>query len=77
MGNIASPIVEPRQWQDDGTNRREPVIDDMDGRIIRWVGYRACARCGHRFFSRWLAGIRRCDACKGYTLPIGRRRSHA
>lgn len=61
---IPKPIVEPTSWPDDGTDRREPVVDPSDGRIIRWVGWRQCMCCRKRFFSSWVTGRRICEPCK-------------
>ncbi len=61
-------IVEPVYWpqRDD---RREPVLDPNydPPRVIRYVGWRPCTCCGHKFFSRDVAGVRLCGPCKDGT----------
>lgn len=58
-------IIEPamRHPADD---RREPVLDrNYDPpRVVRYVGWRPCLRCGRKFFSRDVAGVRMCIPCK-------------
>lgn len=58
-------IVEPDQW-DPADDRRVPVLDrNYDPpRVVRYVGWRPCIRCGRKFFSRDVAGVRMCLPCK-------------
>lgn len=55
-------FVEPRMWpQDDGT-RREPVLDadHKPPRVVRYVGWRKCMRCGQLFWSEDVQRLRLC-----------------
>lgn len=66
MSQMGIGIAEPHIWIDDGTNRREPVIDQNDNpsRIVRYVGWQPCLKCRKRYFSRDCRSIRLCDPCK-------------
>lgn len=64
---LAIPIEEPKQWYPaDGGKRREPVLDHNDSppRVVRYVGYRNCLRCGVQFFSQDVRGQRMCKLCR-------------
>lgn len=70
-------IVEPTAWSySTGPDRREPVIDPEDGRIIRLVGYRSCMCCQEPFFSRDVRRVRLCDPCKLGSSFDGRLRRY-
>lgn len=58
-------IIEPAQWHP-ADDKRVPVLDrNCDPpRVVRYVGWRACIRCGRKFFSRDVAGVRMCLPCK-------------
>lgn len=52
-------IVEPRQWPNDGGERREPVLDpNWNDRVIRMVGWRRCMHCRRWFFSPDVSRVR-------------------
>lgn len=61
--NIAE-FIEPQIWPRDDHTRREPVIDPLDGRVIRLVGWRGCMCCRRSFFSADVKRVRICDECK-------------
>ena len=46
-------FIIPERWPCDNGTRREPVMDmDTDPpRIVRYVGWKKCMRCGKWFFS--------------------------
>lgn len=58
-------IVEPLMWHPPD-EKRVPVLDPNTSppRIIRYVGWRPCIRCGRKFFSKDVAGVRMCLPCK-------------
>ena len=61
---VAGNIIEPQMWPCDDHTRREPVIDPLDGRLIRFVGWRACMCCKRPFFSADVKRVRICNLCK-------------
>ncbi len=62
---IAAEIREPASWKFDGDlTKRVAVIDPMDGRVVRKVGYLRCLPCGKVMFSRCTRGHRIFDACR-------------
>lgn len=58
-------IVDPVMWHP-ADDRRVPVLDPNTSppRVVRYVGWRPCIRCGRKFFSRDVAGVRMCLPCK-------------
>lgn len=65
-------FVEPKQWpRDDGT-RREPVLDadHSPPRVVRYVGWRNCIRCGELF---WSEDTTRMRMCPGSAITPGCR----
>jgi hypothetical protein len=58
-------IVEPVIWHP-ADDRRVPVLDEnvSPPRVVRYVGWRSCIKCGKQFFSRDVAGVRMCPTCK-------------
>lgn len=59
-----SEFIEPKTWPRDDHTRREPVIDPLDGRVIRLVGWRGCMCCQRSFFSADVKRVRICGECK-------------
>lgn len=53
-------FIIPERWPCDNGARREPVIDADLGRVVRYVGWKKCMRCGKWFFSEDVAGLRLC-----------------
>ena len=53
-------FIEPQRWPQDGGLRREPVVDVELGRVVRYVGWRNCMRCGHPFWSDDVQRLRLC-----------------
>lgn len=64
-------FVEPKQWDYDGGERREPVldIDHNPARVVRKVGWRNCMACTNPFFSEDVVALRICYYCKGPSEP--------
>lgn len=60
-----SDIIEPAQWGP-ADDKRVPVLDPNTSppRVIRYVGWRLCLRCGRKFFSRDVVAVRMCQPCK-------------
>jgi hypothetical protein len=59
-------MIVPMPWGYDSCERREPVIDTDNGRIVRRVGWRHCLKCGRPFFSDDVVRLRLCvDAQTG------------
>lgn len=58
-------IIEPVQWHPPD-DKRMPVIDPNTNppRVVRYVGWRSCLRCGHKFFSLDVVRVRMCNPCK-------------
>ncbi len=53
-------FIEPRMWPQDDGARREPVLDTDLGRVVRYVGWRKCMRCGQLFWSEDVLRLRLC-----------------
>ena len=68
-------FIIPERWPCDNGARREPVMDmDTDPpRIVRYVGWKKCMRCGKWFFSEDVARLRMCDETSA-TGVLGCRR---
>lgn len=67
---------EPQQWQFDGFERREPVLDTDHNppRVVRQVGWQRCMRCRKPFFSEDVVGQRLCGGLDGGCRTEGGRR---
>lgn len=68
-------FIIPERWPCDNGTRREPVMDmDTDPpRIVRYVGWKKCMRCGKWFFSEDVTRLRMCDETSA-TGGLGCRR---
>jgi hypothetical protein len=55
-----APARVPARWSLDDCTRREPVVDAILGRVVRYVGWRKCMRCGHPFWSEDVQRLRLC-----------------
>lgn len=68
-------FIIPERWPCDNGTRREPVMDmDTDPpRIVRYVGWKKCMRCGKWFFSEDVTRLRMCDETSA-TGVLGCRR---
>ena len=55
-------FVQPQRWPPDDGARREPVLDVVTTppRVVRYVGYRKCMRCGILFWSQDVQRLRLC-----------------
>lgn len=70
-------IVEPRKWSPPD-DKRVPVLDRNCNppRVIRYVGWRECVCCDHKFFSTDVQRVRMCDDCKAPRGKVAIRRAH-
>jgi hypothetical protein len=55
-------FIEPQRWPPDDGARREPVLDVVTTppRVVCYVGYRKCMRCGILFWSQDVQRLRLC-----------------
>lgn len=57
-------MIVPAPWDYDGCERREPVIDTDNGRVVRKVGWRHCLKCRKPFFSEDVVRLRLCNVAQ-------------
>ena len=64
-------IIEPAQWHQRDDMRGRVLDHNYDPpRVVRYVGWRPCIRCGRKFCSSDVAEVRICIACKDVQAGI-------
>ncbi len=53
-------MIVPKPWDYDGCERREPVIDADNRRVVRKVGWHHCLKCRKPFWSDDVVRLRLC-----------------
>lgn len=64
---LGKELIEPAPWAFNGDfSKRAPVLNpNFDPpRVIRYVGWARCMRCGSHYFSEDVIRIRICNLCK-------------